>query len=195
MPQSVLMPMFPLALLPLPGELVPLHIFEPRYREMLKEAEALDISFGIYFSHEINKEKLGSLMKLESILKKYPGSESDIVVKCVDIFSLDTLYRTFRNKPYPGGDIVQWNIEMEALPGYELSELFYQYRTLRNSSQRFTHYTLFQIANEASLDFSDRYKFLTSTVENQQRILINRLKFLIHALKLELKSRDIFHLN
>ena len=195
MPQSVLMPMFPLALLPLPGELVPLHIFEPRYREMLKEAEALDISFGIYFSHEINKDKLGSLMKLESVLKKYPGGESDIVVKCVDIFNLDTLYRTFRNRPYPGGDIFQWNIEMEALPGYELSELFYQYRTLRNSSQRFTHYTLFQIANEASLDFSDRYKFLTSTAENQQRILINRLKFLIHALKLELKSRDIFHLN
>ena len=187
--------MYPLALLPLPGELVPLHIFEPRYREMLKEAEALDISFGIYFSHEINKDKLGSLMKLESVLKKYPGGESDIVVKCVDIFSLDTLYRTFRNKPYPGGDIFQWNIEMEALPGYELSELFYQYRTLRNSSQRFTHYTLFQIANEASLDFSDRYKFLTSTAENQQRILVNRLKFLIHALKLELKSRDIFHLN
>lgn len=187
--------MFPLALLPLPGELVPLHIFEPRYREMLREAEALDISFGIYFSHEINKEKLGSLMKLESILKKYPGGESDIVVKCVDIFNLDTLYRTFRNKPYPGGDIFQWNIEMESLPGYELSELFYQYRTLRNSSQRFTHYTLFQIANEASLDFSDRYKLLTSTAENQQRILVNRLKFLIHALKLELKSRDIFHLN
>ena len=195
MPQSVLMPMFPLALLPLPGELVPLHIFEPRYREMLREAEALDISFGIYFSHEINKDKLGSLMKLESVLKKYPGGESDIVVKCVDIFNLDTLYRTFRNRPYPGGDIFQWNIEMEALPGYELSELFYQYRTLRNSSQRFTHYTLFQVANEASLDFSDRYKFLTSTAENQQRILINRLKFLIHALKLELKSRDIFHLN
>lgn len=195
MPQSVLMPMFPLALLPLPGELVPLHIFEPRYREMLKEAEALDISFGIYFSHEINKEKLGSLMKLESILKKYPGGESDIVVKCVDIFSLDTLYRTFRNKPYPGGDIFQWNIEMEALPGYELSELFYQYRTLRNSNQRLTHYTLFQIANEASLDFSDRYKFLNSTADKRQQILINRLKYLIHALKLELKSRDIFHLN
>lgn len=195
MPQSVLMPMFPLALLPLPGELVPLHIFEPRYREMLKEAEALDISFGIYFSHEINKEKLGSLMKLESILKKYPGGESDIVVKCVDIFSLDTLYRTFRNRPYPGGDIFQWNIEMEALPGYELSELFYQYRTLRNSNQRLTHYTLFQIANEASLDFSDRYKFLNSTADKRQQILINRLKYLIHALKLELKSRDIFHLN
>lgn len=187
--------MFPLALLPLPGELVPLHIFEPRYREMLKEAEALDISFGIYFSHEINKEKLGSLMKLESILKKYPSGESDIVVKCVDIFNLDTLYRTFRNKPYPGGDIFQWNIEMEALPGYELSELFYQYRTLRNSGLHFTHYTLFQIANEACLDFSDRYKFLISPSEKRQRILINRLKYLIHSLKLELRSRDIFHLN
>ena len=73
-------PMFPLGILPLPGELVPLHIFEPRYKQLLHDAETDDISFGIYFSHEVNAEKIGSLMKLETIIKRYPAGEADIIV-------------------------------------------------------------------------------------------------------------------
>ena len=82
MKQSILIPMFPLTLLPLPGELVPLHIFEPRYKQLLLDAEASDINFGIFFNHEINKEKIGSLMRLESVLKRYHGGEAEIIVKC-----------------------------------------------------------------------------------------------------------------
>jgi len=195
MSQTVLTPMFPLTLLPLPGELVPLHIFESRYKEMLKEAETNDMSFGIYFSHEINTNKLGSLMKLENILKKYPNGESDIVVKCVDIFNLDVLYRTYKNKPYPGGNIIQWNMPVDQVPGMQLTELFAQYRALRNGSQRYLPINIFQVANELNLDFNDRYQFLNSADDKRERILLNRLKFLIHALKLELKSRDLYHLN
>ncbi|HEU5291530.1 MAG TPA: LON peptidase substrate-binding domain-containing protein, partial [Cyclobacteriaceae bacterium] len=95
-------PMFPLSLLPLPGELVPLHIFEPRYRQLLQDAEADDISFGIFFTNTINLEKIGSLMKLESVIKRYPTGEADIVVKCIDTFTMDKLYRTFKSKLYPG---------------------------------------------------------------------------------------------
>ena len=71
-------PMFPLTIFPLPGEMVPLHIFEPRYRQLLQDAEERDISFGIYFNHTLNTEKLGSLVKLESVIKRYDGGESDI---------------------------------------------------------------------------------------------------------------------
>ncbi|HMQ02314.1 MAG TPA: LON peptidase substrate-binding domain-containing protein [Pyrinomonadaceae bacterium] len=41
------LPIFPLPLVLLPGELLPLHIFEPRYREMLSDIEAKDRLFGI----------------------------------------------------------------------------------------------------------------------------------------------------
>ena len=104
-------PMFPLAILPLPGELVPLHIFEPRYRQLLQDAEINDIQFGVYFSHDINDQKIGSLMKLESIIKRYPGGETDIIVKCEDIFSMDLLLRTYKSKLYPGG-------KCQAVEGY-----------------------------------------------------------------------------
>lgn len=186
--------MFPLTLLPLPGELVPLHIFEPRYKELLKDTEISDTMFGIYFSHEINKGKLGSLMKLESILQRYENGELDIVVKCEDIFNLDILYRTFKDKPYPGGDIVMWNVANDQPAGESLVDLFSQYRLLRKTN-RVTPVTVFQMATELNLDFSDRYKFLVADRDKKEIILLNRLKFLIHALQLELKSKDVFHLN
>ena len=47
MEKIVRIPMFPLAILPVPGELVPLHIFEPRYRQLLQDMETSDITFGI----------------------------------------------------------------------------------------------------------------------------------------------------
>ena len=61
MVDPIRIPIFPLSILPLPGELVPLHIFEPRYRQLLLDIETRDITFGIYFTHEINTRKIGMI--------------------------------------------------------------------------------------------------------------------------------------
>ena len=195
MAESMLIPMFPLTLLPLPGELVPLHIFEPRYKQLLTDAETLDIIFGIYCNHEFNKEKLGSVMKLESVIKRYAGGESDIVLRCVDIFSMDTLYRTYKSKLYPGGDARFHHLDLSKLPGVELYELFLIYQTRRNIDKHFTTFTIYQIAQELNLDLFDRYKFLLSPPEKRENFLIRQLKFQLHILRQEEKSKDVFHLN
>ncbi|MFO0505619.1 MAG: peptidase, partial [Chryseotalea sp.] len=79
MDSGVLIPLFPLRILPLPGELVPLHIFEPRYKQLLQDVEERDVRFGIYFDHPINNERLGSFMRLESVIKRYPKGELDVI--------------------------------------------------------------------------------------------------------------------
>jgi hypothetical protein len=188
-------PVFPLSILPLPGELVPLHIFEPRYRQLLHDAEVNDVSFGIYFSHETNEQKIGSLMKLESIIKRYPGGETDIIVRCEDIFSLDTLLRTYKTKLYPGGHVRFWNVEVNAFPDHELYDLFLHYLKLRNITQHFNVFNLFQVANELNLDLGDRYKFLTTPEDRREAFLLNRMKFQVHILEQEQRSKDNFHLN
>ncbi|MCX7637772.1 MAG: hypothetical protein N2044_08015 [Cyclobacteriaceae bacterium] len=66
-------PMFPLAILPLPGELVPLHIFEPRYRQLLQDAEQHDIGFGIYFNHEVNTERCWFVDEAGEYSETLPG--------------------------------------------------------------------------------------------------------------------------
>jgi uncharacterized protein len=195
MADKIHIPMFPLAILPLPGELVPLHIFEPRYRQLLQDAENHDITFGIYFSHEINTEKIGSLVRLESVIKRYATGESDIIVKCEDIFYMDLLMRTYKMKLYPGGDVRFWNIDMNTYPAQNLYDLFLNYLKLRNISSHVSPFNIYQMANELNLEVSDRYKFLVLPEARRELFLTNRIRFQTHLLNEEEKSKDVFHLN
>lgn len=195
MSDTVLIPMFPLTLLPLPGELVPLHIFEPRYRQLLSDAEASDISFGIFLNHDCNAKRLGALMKLESVIKRYPGGESDIVVRCIDIFSMDKLHQVYKSKLYPGGDIRNWKLDGQAMPGVVLYELFLEFQKKRGINRHFTAFTLYQVASELNLDIYDRYKLLTMPEEKRERFLLRQLRFLLHLIRHEENSRDVYHLN
>jgi uncharacterized protein len=195
MSDSLLIPMFPLTLLPLPGELVPLHIFEPRYRQLLEDAENTDISFGIFLNHECNVQRLGALMKLESVIKRHPGGESDIVLRCIDIFSMGKLYRTYKSRLYPGGDIKSWKLDPQSIPGVELYELFLRFQEKRKINRHFTAFTLYQMATELNLDLFERYKLLTLPVLNKEGFLITQLRFQLHVMSQEEKSKDVFHLN
>lgn len=188
-------PMFPLTLLPLPGELVPLHIFEPRYKELLNDAETLDISFGIYCTHELNKEKYGALMKLESVIKRYPNGEADIIARCADVFSMDKLYRTYKSRTYPGGDVHLKNVDLNEMPGVSVYDLFLTYQGKRNIHKHFTSFTIYQIAQELNFDLYERYKFLTASHKTRDAFLISQLKFQIHIFHQVEKSKDVFHLN
>jgi uncharacterized protein len=195
MADIIRIPMFPLSILPLPGELVPLHIFEPRYRQLLQDVETRDITFGIYFTHEINIARIGSLMRLESVIKRYPDGKSDIIVKCEDMFSLDLLLRTFKDKQYPGGDVKLLKTDMMSFPHETLYEMFIEFLKLRNINQHSVPFNIYQIANELNLDVNDRYKFVTSADEQREIFLANRIRFQTHLLQQEEKSKDVYHLN
>lgn len=195
MDEPVHIPMFPLAILPLPGELVPLHIFEPRYRQLLQDAETNDITFGIYFSHEINQARLGSLMRLESVIKRYGGGESDIIVKCEDVFFMDKLALTYKSKLYPGGDVRFHQVDINKIPSIALYELFLDYLKNRNINQYSTPFSVYQIACELSLDLVDRYKFLRLPHDKNDQFLLNRIRYQLHLLSSEARSKDVYHLN
>ena len=93
----ITLPLFPLQLFPLPGELVPLHIFEPRYRQLLDDAREPGFKFGILLQHKDNKQHFGSTVMLERIVRRHPAGESDIIIKALDFinYNLGTLaYRS-----------------------------------------------------------------------------------------------------
>lgn len=191
----VRIPMFPLSIFPLPGELVPLHIFEPRYRQLLRDAEERDISFGIYFSHSSNVNKHGSLVKLESVIKRYPGGESDVIVKCQDLFRLDTLFRTYKEKLYPGGDVTFSQVNLQEQVSPKLYAYFEEFMHLLKITKVSPPVSLFHIANELNLDFADRIKFVELDDIKKENFLVARLKFQKHVLVQTEKMKDVFHLN
>ena len=192
---STLIPMFPLNLLPLPGELVPLHIFEPRYRQLLNDAETADISFGIFCTHECNAGRLGALMKLESVIKRYPGGESDIVVRCIDIFWTDNLHQTYKSKLYPGGNIRSMGLDAAEIPGVELYESFVLFLKKRRINKHVKTFSVYQVAAELNLELSERHRFITLPAEKRERFLLGHLRFQLHIMHQEEDSRDVYHLN
>ncbi len=188
-------PMFPLSIFPLPGELVPLHIFEPRYRQLLSDAETKDISFGIYCTHVSNTEKIGSLVKLESVIKRHASGESDIIVKCIDLFSLNILLRNFRDKLYPGGEVKFWNIDLSEEPSSALVKSYHEYLNHLKIHQSDRSPSAYQIANDLNLDLDERLRFVKYHEEKKEQFLFGQLRYHSQLLQQAEKSKDVFHLN
>lgn len=191
----VKIPMFPLSIFPLPGEMVPLHIFEPRYKQLLHDAETKDISFGIFFNHVSNLEKIGSLVKLESVIKRYANGESDIIVKCVDLFSMNMLYRAYRDKAYPGGEVSFWNVDISVLVSEKLHEAFKEFLSRLQIRNNEMIPTIYSIANELGLDFEERLRFVKYDDDQKEKFLLAHLRYQTELLHQAERSKDVFHLN
>ncbi|UII23792.1 LON peptidase substrate-binding domain-containing protein [Fulvivirga ligni] len=189
-------PVFPLAILPLPNELVPLHIFEPRYKQMLKDVEEKGALFGIYYSHGLNKDRMGGIMKLESILKRYETGECDILAKCVDTFLLTQYYNKWKKKLYPGGKVYQLDASKIEPMSAPFVEKFKAYMALKNVTDIDDDFDIHDIANELNLDIGDRIKYL-KLLSNMKRekFLLERLKYQKFILQQEQKHKDSFYLN
>ncbi len=78
---SALLPLFPLDLVLLPGVPVPLHIFEPRYKEMITECLDQNQHFGIVRAKEEELAKIGCTAEILNVLKKYPDGRMNILAE------------------------------------------------------------------------------------------------------------------
>jgi uncharacterized protein len=195
MADLVTIPMFPLSIFPLPGEMVPLHIFEPRYRQLLSDSETNDLSFGIYFNHPDNTNKFGSLVKLESILKRYPTGESDIIVRCIDLFKLESLARTLGDKLYPGGEVHFHHVQFNQIMDDKLINRFAEYLQFVKRGDLPNKVSIYDVAHEFSLDFPTKLKLVSLDSSHKESFLLNQLTYHLHLLQQVEKAKDVFHLN
>jgi hypothetical protein len=108
---------------------------------------------------------------------------------------MNKLYRTYKTKLYPGGDIRNWEIDAQAMPSAELYELFLVFQEKRRINRHFTAFTLYQVATELNLDLFDRYKLITLSESKREGFLLSQLKFQLHVIRQEEKSKDVYHLN
>ena len=80
--------LFPLNLVLLPYEILPLHIFEPRYKSMVKNAIENEQPFGIVLKDSDGVYKKGCRVEVTKVLQKYPNGEYDIIVKGIERFKV-----------------------------------------------------------------------------------------------------------
>ena len=78
---SALLPLFPLDQVLLPGVPLPLHIFEPRYKEMIGECLDRNQAFGIVRTKEGAVAEIGCTAEIITVTKRYDDGRMDIVTQ------------------------------------------------------------------------------------------------------------------
>lgn len=74
------LPLFPLDLVLLPGELLPLHIFEPRYRSMVSRSHEDGAEFGIVRQSQERLEQVGCTAKVQEITRRFDDGRFNVMV-------------------------------------------------------------------------------------------------------------------
>ncbi|MFN4122515.1 MAG: LON peptidase substrate-binding domain-containing protein [Flavobacteriales bacterium] len=102
-----IVPMFPLNSIVLPGEELPLYIFEPRYKQLLNEVLDKGIVFGIPFVRYGRVSKFGTLVMLKKVFDTKDTGEMNIAVIGLNTFKIASFYDEFPGKLYPGAELIQ----------------------------------------------------------------------------------------
>jgi uncharacterized protein len=95
-------PIFPLGIVVYPGEKLHLHIFEPRYKQLIADCKESGKPFGIPTVISNKVEELGTLVEVKEIVQTYDNGEMDIRTAGVKIFRVLEVIKTVPDKLYSG---------------------------------------------------------------------------------------------
>jgi Lon protease-like protein len=96
-------PLFPLGLVLLPGMVLPLHIFEERYKQMISECLATNRSFGIVWFDGQAIRTMGCTARIVRVLHRYEDGRMDILTRGERRFFTEG---TLEEKPYMEADVL-----------------------------------------------------------------------------------------
>lgn len=95
-------PIFPLEVVVYPGETLNLHIFEPRYKQLIKECLTEKKNFGIMPVLEKKLEDNGTAMEVTELVKEYDNGEMDVRTRGASVFKVLEIVRDIPEKLYNG---------------------------------------------------------------------------------------------
>jgi Lon protease-like protein len=95
-------PLFPLGLVLIPHELVPLHIFEERYKLMIGECIEREVEFGIVWLADDGLKEIGCSARISRVLERFEDGRMNVLVEGASPFRL---LRRIDDLPYPAGDV------------------------------------------------------------------------------------------
>jgi Lon protease-like protein len=96
------LPLFPLGLVLIPHELVPLHIFEERYKLMIGQCLDEGSEFGIVWLSDDGLKEVGCSARIGKVLERFDDGRLNVLVEGTRPFRL---VRRIDDLPYPAGDV------------------------------------------------------------------------------------------
>lgn len=191
-------PIFPLGMVAYPGENVNLHIFEPRYIQLINDVKSGSGLFGITPVIQGQLQEYGTCMELVSIEKTYTDGEMDIKTKGVMVYRSLDVVENAPNKLYQGA-IVHYPPNHTHDLTQKQTRIIQSLRRLHVLTGHEKKYNkpddalnTYDIAHHAALSVQEEYELLCLLREDQRQEFLERhfKQMLPHLLDLEqLKNR------
>ena len=166
------LPLFPLQSIFFPGETVPLHIFEERYKQLIRDCRKEAVTFGIpvYINNSV---AFGTEVQLVEVVNTYDSGEMDITCVARQVFQIINFDNKMEGKPYAGGDIKfldNVNDADTATKQAVLDQLHHLYRLMDVPFtplpvEKFNSYVL---GHKMGLSFAQEYKLLQMRRESER---------------------------
>lgn len=173
-------PIFPLGLVVYPGEDVNLHIFEPRYKQLISECHETKKPFGIPAVVDDKLQENGTLVSVMELSKTYDNGEMDIKTKGEKVFRMLEIIKEVPDKLYSGaivnypdnkeqGDIELMRRVMKGIR--ELHKLLNVSKDFKKSDEELNTY---EVAHHVGLTIQEEYELLGLFDELQRQEYLKR---------------------
>jgi ATP-dependent Lon protease len=167
------LPLFPLGVVLYPGERLPLHIFEPRYQDLVRNCLARDMPFGIVLAEEGRLARVGSTARITRILARYADGRIDILVTGEERFRIVQLYS---DQPYLTAEVERIVEPFEAPQPALRERLITQHmrllelvgQTVRPTLYQDVRYLSYVVAANAGLTPEQQQEVLELLTENER---------------------------
>lgn len=173
-------PIFPLSIVVFPGESLNLHIFEPRYKQLIKECLEQKKQFGIPAVINNGVAELGTLVEITELVKEYEDGKMDIRTRGVQVFRILEIIKDIPDKLYSGA-IVNYPENQLALLPLRMKKLLTAIRELHkvlNVEKDFLKpddlLSSYDVAHHTGLSLEEEYELLGLMQEDQRLEYLKR---------------------
>lgn len=173
-------PIFPLGIVVYPGENLNLHIFEPRYRQLITECHELKKPFGIPTVIENKLKDYGSLVEITELSKVYDNGEMDIRTRGLRTFRILELIREVPEKLYSGAIVnypetyEEGNPELMRKVMKSIRDLHQMLKVSKDFKKEDQELKSYDVAHHIGLSLEEEYELLGLSDERQRQEYLKR---------------------
>ena len=172
-------PLFPLQMVALPTELVPLHIFEERYKALVERCLAEPSEFGIVRADEEGLRTVGCACEITEVLERFDDGRTNLVARGTRVFRIEAEQADL---PYPAAAVEFLGDEPEDPDPELLAETHAAYAELvRQATDRapdldeISEMTAYQMAATVEFNLDAKFRLLALRSERARLELLLRL--------------------
>lgn len=173
-------PIFPLGIVVYPGESLNLHIFEPRYKQLIEECHAGNKPFGIPAVIDNRLQDYGTLIQIREITKVYDSGEMDIKTEGERVFRILEVIKEIPDKLYSGAIVnypdtyEQGNPEIMRRVMNSIRELHRLLNVQKDFKKEDEAIKTYDVAHHIGLSLQEEYELLHLTDERQRQEYLRR---------------------